>query len=306
MTTQVAHLVHTRFQHRNRRLTCGVTLAAATFVAVVLILATTANANATSPCGGLSTVVVTATGPGTTSGSSVAPSANCDFSVEVTPPAAGGASGAAGATGATAPEPCAVTATPRAETGRGTTVQVRTSGNCDGVRLRTSVNIGPPPPSSPSSTDPSPTADAPVSGSAGSAAASLRNGVARAKITAWHYIILFPDVKMFWHYARATWSYSPVQINSASMSTDYWEGGCGWTLDYELGWSWFDHPSTRTSFGAKHITDWSAGCGPLPDATADSTASVFVRPAGAFSCDFDTEFDDGVVGFGYDGSCLDY
>lgn len=148
MTTQVAHLVHTRFQHRNRRLTCGVTLAAATFVAVVLILATTASANATSPCDGLSTVVVTATGSGTTSGSSVAPSANCDFSVEVTPPASGGASGAAGATGATAPESCIVTTTPRALGTDGAEVEIRTNGHCVGVQIATRVNVGPPVPRS--------------------------------------------------------------------------------------------------------------------------------------------------------------
>lgn len=303
MTTQLANLVHTRFQYRNRRVTCGAMLTAATLVAVVLFLATTASTSATGPCDGLSTVVVTATGSDTTSGSSAAPSANCDFSVKVTPPAAGGASGAAGAAGATAPEPCVVTATPRTETGRGTTVQVRTSGNCDGVRLRTSVNIGPPPPNPPSSTAPSPPADASVSGSAGSAAASLSNGVARAELTAWHYLFLLPDLKMFWHYARATWSYSPVRISSASMSTDFWEGGCGWTLDRESELLWLDRLNTR--FAAKHVTGWSAGCGPLPDATADSTASVIVRPAGAFSCLFDTDFDGGVVGFGYDGSCLD-
>ena len=299
MTSRIATLIHTRYQHRNRRVTAGVMLTTVAIAAVVLFLTSTVNARAAGPCDGLSPVVVTATGSGTTSGSSAAPSANCSFSVDITPPAPEDASGAAGATGATAPEPCTATVTPIAVEGRGAEVEVRTSGNCDGVQLQTSISVGPPSADPAGSDNPPATSDAAVRGSV--AASSLSYSAARSKITAWHRLPILPDVKMFWHYARVTWSHTLEAITRVALTTDHWGGGCGWSLDDGQRRTLF---GTRTEYRGTNGTDWTANCPVAPDATADSVADVFIWPGGGFRCRYDTTFKKGVPGFAYNGSCL--
>ena len=301
MTTQVAHLVHTRFQHRNRRLTCGVTLAAATFVAVVLILATTASANATGPCDGLSAVVVTATGSGATSGSSVAPSANCSFSVDVTPPASSAVPGGGnviGPAGATAPEPCTATATPTSLGSRGAKVRVETRGDCDGVELRATIDVGGS--ASPSAPNPQDAAHA-ASPNGASSATSWSYSAVKSKLTAWHYGQgALPGIKMFWHHAKVNWSHTVNRVRNGSLSSSYWEGGCGWSLDSE---------SRRTVNGrlryiGEYSSEWSADCFILPDATARAVTGVIARAGGAHQCIGHATFSGGIAGFWYEVECI--
>lgn len=305
MTTQVAHLVHTRFQHRNRRLTCGVTLAAATFVAVVLILATTASANATGPCDGLSTVAVTATGSGTTSGSSVAPSANCSFSVDVTPPASSVApsgSDAIGPSGATALEPCTATATPISLGSGGAKVRVETRGDCDGVELRATIDIGGS--ASPSAPNPQDAAHA-ASPNGASSATSWSYSAVRSKLTAWHFrgaYYRLPTIKMFWHQTTVTWSHTLNRVRNGSLSSDYWEGGCGRSLDSESRRT----VSGRLRYIGEYSSEWSAGCFILPDATARAVTGVIARGGGAHQCIGHATFSGGLPGFSYEIECTDF
>ena len=298
MTSRNATLVHTRYQRRNRRVTAGVMLTAATIVAVVLFLATTANASATGPCDGLSTVAVTATGSGTTSGSSAAPSGNCDFSVEVTPPATGTASGAAGAAGATASEPCIVTATPTSLGSSGAKVRIETRGDCDGVQLRTAIDIDGS--SARGASDP-PGATGTASPSGASGATSWSYSAAKSKLTAWHYGQgALPGIKMFWHHAKVNWSHTVSRVRDGSLSSDYWEGGCGWNLDRESR----RVVDGRLRYLGEYTSEWSADCFILPDATARAVTGVIARPGGAHQCIGHATFSGGIAGFWYEVECI--
>lgn len=291
MTSRNATLVHTRYQRRNRRVTAGVMLTAATIVAVVLFLATTANASATGPCDGLSTVAVTATGSGTTSGSSAAPSGNCDFSVEVTPPATGAASGASGAAGATAPEPCIVTTTPKALGSRGAEVTVRTSGNCDGVRVATEINVNPQPVRRLT------TAVAP----SGASGQSSSYSAVTSRVTAWHFLPdPIPDIKLFWSEVTISWQHTESRIVDGWISSDYDVGGCGWRRRNHSR-SLSKHGDTL--YEGTVTATWSARCLGI-GASASSRVAVYAKPGGAHRCAHEAAFDGGTPGFGYRSSCL--
>lgn len=152
MPYPLATHVHKLSHQPNRRIIAGVMLTAATIVAVVLFLATVATARADAPrddaggCFGLAAVTVTASSTNSASGSSAAPSALCDLTIDVQRPV-GTRSPSAGAGGAsdasTVATPCTVTATPTPLPPRGTRIVVAMTGDCDGVEIRSRVSIGP-------------------------------------------------------------------------------------------------------------------------------------------------------------------
>ena len=291
MTSRIANLVHTRFQHRNRRVTCGMMLTAATLVAVVLFLATTASTSATGPCDGLSTVVVTAAGSGTTSGSSTAPSANCDISVQVTPPATGGASGAAGAAGATAPEPCVVTATPHSLGSRGAEVTVRTTGNCDGVKVATQIDVNPQ--RAPATAD-----AATLSGVSGQSASY---SAVTSRVTTWHFLPNpIPDILLFWSEVTVSWQHTLSTIVDGWISSDYHPSGCGWRL---LNQSRSLSKHGNTLYEGTVTANWMARCLGI-EARSNSRVAVYAKPGGAHRCAHEATFSGGLPGFRYVGSCL--
>lgn len=156
-------------------------------------------------------------------------------------------------------------------------VSLTATGNCAGAELETTIDI-----------------DRVLASSSGNAAV-------RSKITAWHYGEgAVPGIKMFWHYAKILWSYNVTRVLSGSLSTDYWEGGCGWELTEESE----RVVKTSVSFLGEHYTDWYADCGPLPDATAISKANATGRPGGGYSCYGRASFSGGIAGFRYTHSCL--
>jgi hypothetical protein len=272
MTFRTAALIHKRRPQSRRRIIPGVALAAA-LVAAVLFLATTTNIQAAAPveeeagitaCQGMSGGSLDITNS-IVSGESHSVDNACQVGVTVTPPAQGVSA-------------CQVSYTP-AVSASGIALALAATGDCEGVELETTIDLGP-------------------QMSSGSG-----NSATRSKVTAWHYGTgAVPGIKLFWHYAKVTWSHTLTRVFNGSLTTDYWEGGCDWELTSE---------SRRIVEGSnrylgEHNTKWYADCGPLPDANAESQAGVIARPGGARTCYGSATFSGGLAGFRYTHDCLDH
>ncbi|MDE2893075.1 MAG: hypothetical protein OXN86_11285, partial [Chloroflexota bacterium] len=258
----------------------GLTLAAATIVAVGLFLATIINTQAASPaeeaslaqaCEGLSSGTLSIT-QSRVSGVTGSGDNGCQVSVTATPPSEG-VSG------------CQVSFTP-VRSGLDLSVEIVAIGTCAGVELESSIEVGP--------------TGSTGAGDAGATMSQSHKAV-RSQVTAWHYGSgAVPGIKLFWHYAKVAWSYDLNRIYNPSLTTGYWEGGCGWELVSESRRT----SSTPTRYFGEHYTNWYADCGPLPDARAASRASVTAKPGGAYDCYGRATFRGGIAGFRYTHNCL--
>ena len=276
MTFRHAHLIHKHDTQQQRRIIIpGITLATAALVAVVLLLGTFGTAQAADPreeassvtaCAGMSSGTLDVT-TSSVSGKSVSSDSACQVIVVVAPATQGNSD-------------CQVRYTP-VVSGSDVSVGITASGTCDGVAVESTIDI-----------DPS---------ESGSLALSSGYSAVRSLVTAWHFGQgAVPGIKMFWHHAKITWSYTLTRVLSGSLSTDYWEGGCGWELRSETE----RRVKTSTIYFGEHYTTWHGDCWFAPNASAKSTANAIGRPAGGYSCYGHTIFDGGIAGFNYVHDCL--
>lgn len=275
MTFRHATLIHKHATQQRRIIIPGISLAAAALAAAVLFLGSFGTAQAVDPreetssvtaCAGMSSGTLDVT-TSSVNGKSVSSDSACQVTVVVSPATQGNSD-------------CQVRYTP-VVTGSDISVAIAASGTCDGVAVESTITVDP-------------------SGS-GSLTASSGFTAVESLTTAWHYGQgALPGIKLFWHSARITWSYDLTRVLSGNLTTDYWEGGCGWELTSE---------SERTSMGSarffgEHFSTWYADCGPLPDATAVSKANATGRAGGGYSCYGRVDFSGGIAGFNYTHDCL--
>lgn len=312
MPYQLATYVHSRFYRRNRRTTAGVVLTAATIVAVVLFLATAVPAHADAPsdeadgCSGLAAVTLTVSGTNSASGSSAAPSALCDLTINVRRPAdsrapVGGAGGAS--SDSTPAAPCRVTATPTPLAPRGTRVVVAMSGDCDGVEFRSRVSIGPESPPGPSDGTTPPAPNAPSV--SGAASVPARYTTAYSKITGHDIFRLFD---MFWNKSKVAWRYTTNRITTATHypsedtlpAPHNFFGGDGWSVVTE------SDSLTRLGsalYEASHYVEFHVHVPIFADPRAYTTAYLYPQAGGRFLCDHSGRWKNPDLGFGWVLEC---
>ncbi len=276
MTFRIAALIHKHATQQQRRIIIpGISLAAAALVAAVLLLGSFGTAQAADPreeagsttaCTGLSSGKLDVT-TSSVNGTSVSSDSACQVTVVVTPAAQGDSD-------------CQVRYTP-VVSGPDVSVSITASGTCDGVAVESTIDIDPSEP--------------------GSLASSSEYSAVRSLVTAWHFGQgAVPGIKMFWHHAKITWSYTLTRVLSGSLSTDYWEGGCGWELTSETE----RRVKTSTTYFGEHYTTWHGDCWFAPNASAKSTANAIGRAGGGYRCYGHTIFSGGIAGFNYVNDCI--
>lgn len=301
--------VHTRFRLRNRRITPGVMLTTTAVAVVVLFLATVATARADAPgddaggCSDLAAVSVTVGNTNSASGSSAAPSALCDLTIDVQRPLSSRAPAARAGGAGDSPvvaTPCRVTATPTPLPPRGTRVVVAMTGACDGVEVRSRVSIGPE--NLPGSSDGA-TPSAPDASSVnGATPVPARYTTAYSKIIGHDPGRTFD---MFWNKSKVAWRYTTSRINTATHypsedTLNHEPFGDGWTVVTE------SDSLTRLSsalYEASHYVEFHVHIPILADPRAFTTAYVYPQSGGRFLCDHAGKWKNPDLGFGWVLEC---
>ncbi len=302
MTFRSAALIHKRHHHPKRRIVPGVAFAAVAIAAAVLFLATSGAARAdstevdstTSACDGLTSVVLTASSAGTVSGSSSAPSANCDLSVEVQRiPASTRSDGQTGS----AAEPCVVTATPSALGNRGAKVSITHSGDCDGFEARWTVRP---------SASVSGSSSATTNGT-GANGASSTNSDAYALLEGYDNEVA--KILMFENKSRAYWVSTPTSVVRArhypsqrgyptTIGGVYL--GDGWTVTYA-----FPQLTALSDslYEASNSANFTIHVPVFADPSAQTRADLYLLPNGLFSCAFRGTWTNPDLGFHFESYC---
>ena len=261
MMSRIAALIHKQDPQQQRRITPGVTLAAATIVAVVLFLAASgvsrADTNA-NPCAGLSAVVLTASEASSVNAERSTPEAECRYSVTVMPPPVEQPADPAG----TVQSSCVVTTSPVLAPGAGVHLETEAVGQCDGVQILIDISV---------SAD---RGDVQASSSGTKSAKAELKGLD------------LPGATMFSHYAWLKWRYTTTPVTP---------------LDDDDGTQdniWWGLVSESSGKGAKAGTDfyfrwhsavWHSDGFPLPigpDLGAKTKATVFGGAGGSYHCNF--------------------
>ena len=265
MTFRHATLIHKHATQQQRRtIIPGISLAAAALVAVVLFLGSFETAQAEGKrsgpdCSGLGAISLTASSSSAVSGLSASTSQNCDVSLEVSQfPAASERPPDA--------EPCVINATPSPIGTTGTRVDFSSTGNCDGVRIRLTTNVG----------------------------ASLQSSgyaAAYAKLVGEDTF----DLDMWHNKSAVTWGYTSTTVNSASHYPSTWLLWNGWEVT--------NPSSSLTRVGETYRGLYEVEFHAFQYTIAYTEATLIAKPSGAFSCDFDIEWDWKPIGFDHYTVC---
>ncbi len=250
-------------------------MAAATIVAAVLLLGSPTVARAEegrealepSPvCDGLSTISLIAHADYAVQGAASAPSADCDYSLEVSQlPVTDRPDGA---------EPCVVTATPRQIGTTGAGVRLDTTGDCNEVEISWTINVSGP------------------SFAAGAMQQSSGYAAAYAKI--WGEDPFGLDV--FYNKSKITWAYTSTTVSSGSHYPTDWVLWSGWSVKSRVS-SFVPQGNTRydgynnVKFKAFQFTE------------ANTKATLYAKPGGAFTCSFSIKWKWKPIGFDDDSLC---
>ncbi|MCY4617750.1 MAG: hypothetical protein OXD50_04230 [Chloroflexi bacterium] len=257
-----ATLIHKHATQQQRRLIPGISLVAATLVAVVLLLVTTTNLHAhdpgvepdeASPCDGITSGQLSVGTLNSESRSFSSLDNECQFNVVVTSPSIQGE----------VPTNCQISYEPVA-TSAGLEVTFSMTGACDGVLVESEITMPP---------------DSGVEEV--TQAASTSSGKWALSKLIGHDL---PHAIMFLHYSRVDWTYNGAEILSARQSVGRF------TNDW-----WHTHSTRKhsfmntlnTIFDAWDDVEWHSDGFPedtFPDVRADSRVTTRVRAGGSHSC----------------------